>query len=70
MASMVARRTREFAVRMALGATRGQIAVEIARSAGTLVITGSTVGIMFAVLVSRIISSWLTGIRVSDVIAY
>jgi predicted permease len=70
MAYMVARRTREFAVRMALGATRGQIAVEIARSAGTLVITGSTVGVMFAVLVSRIISSWLTGIRVSDVIAY
>ena len=70
MAYMVARRTREFAVRIALGATRGQIAAEIARSAGTLMITGSAVGIVVAVIASRILSSWLAGIHISDMIAY
>jgi putative ABC transport system permease protein len=70
MAYMVARRTREFALRMALGATRGQIASEIARSAGRVTMTGAAVGTLLAVLVSRILSSWLTGIGISDVFAY
>jgi putative ABC transport system permease protein len=70
MTYMVARRTREFALRMALGATHGQVAAEIARSAGTLTITGGAIGFLLAVLCSRILSSWFTGIRVSDVVAY
>lgn len=70
MAYMVARRTREFALRMALGATRGQVAAEIARSAGTLTITGGAIGVLLADFFSKILSSWLTGIRVSGVVAY
>jgi putative ABC transport system permease protein len=70
MTYMVTRRTREFALRMALGATRGQVAAEIARSAGTLTIAGGAIGALLAVFFSKILSSWLTGIRVSDVVAY
>ena len=70
MAYMVVRRAREFALRMALGATRGQVAAEILRSAGTLTVTGGAIGILLAVFFSKLLSSWLAGIRVSDVIAY
>ena len=67
---MVGRRAREFALRMALGATRGQIAAEIAWAAGTLTITGGAGGTLLAVLFSRVLSGWLTGVRLVDIIAY
>jgi len=70
MTYMVAQRTREFGVRIALGASPAQIAREIARSAGMLIVAGGAIGILLAVLVSKLLGSQFAGIHTSDPTAY
>jgi ABC-type antimicrobial peptide transport system permease subunit len=70
LAYMVAQRTREFGVRIALGATRAQIGTEIVRSAGPLIAAGLTSGIVVAAVVAKLMRSLLAVTSISDVAVY
>jgi putative ABC transport system permease protein len=62
----VSQRTREFGVRMALGATGGDMARLVFGQGARLVGTGMALGLIASVLVSRAIASLLYGIRAVD----
>jgi predicted permease len=56
---LVADRTREFGVRMALGASRGSIYWQVLRRAAELAIGGCALGLLLSMLVSRLLTSSL-----------
>jgi ABC-type antimicrobial peptide transport system permease subunit len=66
MAFVVARRTREIGVRLALGAMRGSVVWLVMREVLLLVGLGLTVGIPAALALGRFISSQLYGVKASD----
>jgi predicted permease len=66
MAFGVSRRTREIGVRMALGASRGEIVGMVVRETFVLVAIGLAIGVAAALGASRLIVSFLYGVRPSD----
>jgi predicted permease len=66
MAYHVARRTSEFAIRMALGATRRNIADPILREALLLAAFGVAIGVPVALALARFIKSQLYGVAPTD----
>jgi predicted permease len=52
-------RTREFGIRMALGATRANVLVDVLQRGGSLVAVGSALGIVVSVAATRLISQLL-----------
>jgi len=66
MAYVVAQRTREIGVRMALGATRGQVLALMFRQAGALTAFGLAVGLAGALTVTRSMTSLLFGVNPAD----
>jgi len=70
MAYMVAQRTKEIGVRVALGALPGQILSAVLYSGGKLAIAGATAGIVLAVLATRFVGTLLYGIRSFDTPTY
>jgi putative ABC transport system permease protein len=66
IAYMVARRGREFGVRMALGARRSDIARLVLSEGMQLVVAGLVVGGAGAVLAGRLMDSLLYGVEPSD----
>jgi putative ABC transport system permease protein len=66
----VANRRREFAIRMAVGATGGQIVARVYRSAGRRALAGVTTGTMVALAASRGISALLFEIQPIDARTY
>jgi len=70
----VGQRTREIGVRMALGATKGQVLNLIMQQAVFLIATGLLIGFVGAVLLSRVMSSALTnllwGVQPTDLPTY
>jgi predicted permease len=66
MAFAVTRRTREIGIRMALGASRGQITQMVLRETCVLVGTGIAIGIFLALGASRLIATLLYGLRPTD----
>jgi predicted permease len=66
MAYQVARRTGEIGIRMALGATRRQIAVPVLREALLLGALGAAVGLPLTIALTRLIRSNLYGVEPSD----
>ena len=65
-ASLVARRTREIGVRMALGAHRGNIANMVLREVATLVLIGLAIGIPVSLAVARYVRSQIFGLGAAD----
>ena len=63
MAFAVTQRTREIGIRMALGASRGEIADMVMRDTLVLVGIGMLVGIIVALGAARLVSSMLYGIK-------
>ena len=63
---MVARRTAEIGIRMALGASRGNVLRLIMREASTLVLLGLAIGAVLALSLSRVAASLLYGLSASD----
>jgi predicted permease len=70
MAFLVAGRTREIGIRMALGADRTRIGRFVMGSSLRLVFAGAAIGIVAAVLVSRTIASQLFGVTPTDPATY
>lgn len=62
----VLRRTREIGIRMALGASRGNITQLILRQAFRLVLIGLTLGVVCSLLLGRSVSALLYGVKPED----
>jgi predicted permease len=69
-ATSAARRTREMAIRVAVGASSGSIARLIVGSAAKGVVLGGAAGLILAQLGVRILSPYIYGVRITDPIVY
>jgi putative ABC transport system permease protein len=63
---LVARRTRDIGVRMALGAGRGRVAGEVLRGSLGLAATGAALGLVGAVMLRRFTASLLYQVEATD----
>jgi putative ABC transport system permease protein len=66
----VAQRGREFAIRLALGASRGEVVRGVLARAGWVVATGLAVGMAGAFVAGRAIGSLLFGVAPGDALTY
>ena len=69
-AFLVAQRTREIAIRIALGSTREAVLRLILRESGRLALIGAAVGIALAIGASLLLSSFLVGLGPVDPVAF
>jgi predicted permease len=67
MATMVRQRTRELGVRMALGATAGELRHMVMRRGLTIAATGSVLGLLGALLANHLLSALLYEVTPTDV---
>ena len=67
---LITQRTKEIGIRMALGATRGEITRLVLRQSGWLALTGVVVGTVLALGVSRVFASHLVFMNTFDIPAY
>ncbi len=70
LAFSVSQRTREMAIRFALGATRGEVASLVLRDALVMILCGVTIGIGAAWMSSRFIATFLYGIDPRNLAAF
>jgi putative ABC transport system permease protein len=66
----VQQRSREFGVRMALGATGGNVLKLVLGSASRLVVTGAVIGLVLAFVLARTISTFLFGVPPLDPLTF
>jgi predicted permease len=66
MAFAVTRRTREIGIRIALGANRGEILGMVLRETLALVAIGVTLGVIAALEASRLVATFLFGLKPND----
>jgi putative ABC transport system permease protein len=67
---LVAQRSRDFAIRMALGASPGALCWHVVKEGGTLVLAGTVVGVVGAAGLMRWLSSELHGVTPTDPTTY
>ena len=67
LAYMVGQRTRELGVRMALGATAGDLGRMVLRQGVTLSIAGTVMGAVLSMMMARALEGRLFGVRASNV---
>jgi len=70
LAYAVGQRTREIGIRLALGAKRGEVLRMVMAQAGRLAVVGVGIGLIAAVLASRVLRSQLFEIAPTDAITY
>jgi putative ABC transport system permease protein len=70
LSHVFAQRTREIGLRMALGATRGQVARHVLGCGLQLTAIGIVLGITCAFACARLLSSLLYGVRATDAVAF
>ena len=66
IANMVAQRTQEIGVRMALGATSGDVVRMTIRETSTLIVAGVGLGLILSIAVSRLVERGLLGLMSGD----
>jgi hypothetical protein len=69
MAALVRDQTREFGIRMALGATPQRVRAEVLRRAGVIAGIGAAVGLVVALMTSRLLTTLLFQVSPTDPIA-
>ena len=70
LAYSVQQRTREFGVRIALGATAANVLRLVISSAGVVIGSGVAIGLVLAALVSRTIATFLFGVQPLDPVTF
>jgi ABC-type antimicrobial peptide transport system permease subunit len=70
MSYLVAQRTREIGLRMALGATPASMLGLVLRQAGAMTAAGIVVGLLGALLLARSLASLLFGVNPTDLAVY
>ncbi len=70
MAYVVAQRTREIGIRMALGATGASVLALVLRQAGAMTLAGIAVGLAGALALTRVLSGLLFGVSRTDPAVY
>jgi len=70
LACSVQQRTREFGVRIALGATAANVLRLVISSAGVVIGSGVAIGLVLAALVSRTIATFLFGVQPLDPVTF
>jgi len=68
LSQVVTQRTREIGVRVALGARRGQVIWLVLRQAGRMIVVGTVTGVALSWFASRLVESFLYGVRPHDVL--
>jgi putative ABC transport system permease protein len=63
---LVARRIKEFGLRMALGASRRHVLALVLKQGALLALAGVAVGLVLAAYLTRLMSSLLYGVRATD----
>ncbi len=66
----VIRRTREIGVRMALGATRGNVLTMILGEGARLAVIGAAIGLLLAFVLTRLMASMLYGVSAHDPLTF
>jgi len=66
----VAQRTRELGVRIALGASSGDVVRLVLRQSGAMVIGGVAIGLIAALFASRLLENLLYGVRSADLLTF
>jgi ABC-type antimicrobial peptide transport system permease subunit len=66
VACSVAERRREIGIRMALGASPAGVVWSVLREAGTLSLAGVAVGVVAALAATRVLASFLFGVKPTD----
>jgi putative ABC transport system permease protein len=69
LASMVAEQTREFGVRLALGATAGRVVGDVLAAAARTALVGAGIGLVTAAAAGRIMQAMLFGVSPLDAVA-
>ena len=70
MSYVTAQRTGEFAIRAALGASRGAILGMVLRGAGQLAAIGALAGVGLSLATGRVLANLLFGLTPTDVLTY
>jgi putative ABC transport system permease protein len=70
IAFTASQRTQEIAVRMALGAQRGNIARLVLGSGEKIVVTGCALGVLGSLSVARLVGAFLFGVSATNPIVY
>lgn len=70
MAFLVTQRTREIAIRMALGASNGEMRTMVLKQAGTLGLIGGVIGLVLAGAVGTLAQSLLVGVPPIDPVSF
>ncbi len=66
MAYAISRRTREIGIRMAIGASQGQVLAIVARRALLLIGSGTVIGLVLALAAGRFLEQILYGVQATD----
>jgi ABC-type antimicrobial peptide transport system permease subunit len=66
----VSQRTREFGIRMALGAEAGDVVKLVLRRAVTVIVVGLVVGLAGGLALARLMASVLYGVSTVDLVAF
>jgi predicted permease len=67
VAFVVAQRSREISVRMAIGASRGEVVRMVLAHAGRLIVFGVAAGVIAAAMIRPYVATWFAGIEVNPI---